>query len=385
MRKIVITGGHLTPAIATIQELKSKKENPWKIYYFGRKVSLEGTKIASVEAKIIPDLGVIFVPINPGRWQRRFSVYTLASLLRVPWGFFQATVNLFRIKPDLILSFGSYVSTPVVIAGWLMGIPIVSHEQTPTAGLANAINSRFSARIAVSLKESLNNFPSGKAVFTGNPLRKEIFVDRTDEFTQKIKKMMARKNLPLLYITGGNQGSAPINKFIADHLPCFLDNFIILHQTGSLDYPNLIKLKMKLINNLRENYFLKDFISLKEIGWVFKNALLVVSRSGANICYELGCLGKPAILIPLPFSFRNEQFKNAARLKDLGLAEILEEDRLNLKNFNLAISRLTDKDFLAKNLTKLADFYPRDGAEKLVKIIEEIYKEKIKKTNGLKD
>lgn len=373
-KKIVITGGHLTPALATIEELKSK--GVWKIYYFGRRFSLEGEKIPSEESEIISQLGVKFISINPGRLQRKFTLHTIPSLLRIPFGFFQAFILLARIRPDVILSFGSYVSTPVVIAGWFLKIQVITHEQTVTLGLANKINSYFASKIAVSYKENLSNFPSGKAVFTGNPLRKEIFIAKSDSLTREIALKKRKLGLPIIYITGGNLGAKIINLNVAAILPVLLKKFLIIHQTGKFDYPVIANVAEGLKESEKERYFFRSFISSDEIGWILANSDLVISRSGANITYELGVLGKPVIFIPLPIAGGNEQLKNAQMLRGFGLAEILPQQVLSPESLLKLIEKMV---FNLKRYQKskfAGKVFHRNGAKNLVKEIDELLTKK---------
>jgi len=84
-KKIVITGGHLTPALAVIDELQ--KRGGWEIFYIGRKYSAEGDKTPSLESMVIQEKGIWFIPINFGRLQHKFTRYTISAFLRIPWGF----------------------------------------------------------------------------------------------------------------------------------------------------------------------------------------------------------------------------------------------------------------------------------------------------------
>jgi len=377
MKKIIITGGHLTPALAVIEELKKKKE--WQIYYLGRKFSLEGKKVLSRESEIIPKTGVVFVPVISGRLQRKFTLHTLPSLLRIPAAFFQSWYLVRKIRPDLVVSFGSYVSTPVVIAAWLLGIPIVSHEQTVIQGLANKINARFSKVIAVSHKESLNFFPKNKAIFTGNPIRSQFFNPQISDFSKGPEKVCKDLNLPLIYITGGNQGAQIINRTIWESLPVLLKKYVLVHQTGRLDYSKGIKRYCQLETNLKKRYFVKDFLSSEEVAWVLNRANLVISRAGANITYELGVLGKTAILIPLPISGGGEQEKNADFLKNLGQAEVLAQENLSSsKVVSLVNEIFSHYSQYQYKITENSEFFPVDGASRLVKVIYDLLQEKIK-------
>jgi UDP-N-acetylglucosamine--N-acetylmuramyl-(pentapeptide) pyrophosphoryl-undecaprenol N-acetylglucosamine transferase len=370
MRKIVITGGHLTPALAVIDELQ--KRGGWEIYFFGRKYAAEGEKTPSLESLIIPEKGIRFIPLNPGRLQQKFTKHTIPAFLRLPLGFIQAFYHLTRLKPNIILSFGSYVGVPVVVCGWLLGIPIMIHQQTLTAGRADKINARFAQKIAVSWKDTLNDFPKNKVLLTGNPIHPQIF-----KVNQKIwKNLNFEKELPLVLITGGNQGSHRINLAVEGALEKILTKYNLFHQTGYLrttgDFDRLSEKKENLPEKLKIHYHLKRYISGEEWGTLLNKADLVVSRAGINTLSELLALGKPALLIPIPWLYGDEQTKNAEMLKKIGLAEILNQKKLTSKTLYQTIEKM---------ITHLQDYRSNSaGAKRLIvlnapqKIINEVEK-----------
>src|SRR5437868_379316 len=118
--KILVTGAHFTPAVATIEQLK--KYPDISIVYVGRKTTQEGDSSPSAESKILPTLGIKYIPITTGRLQRSFTIYTIPSLLKIPIGFIQAFYLILKEKPTVILSFGGYVALPLVFVGWLFSI-----------------------------------------------------------------------------------------------------------------------------------------------------------------------------------------------------------------------------------------------------------------------
>lgn len=374
-KKIVITGGHFTPALAVIEELKSR--GGWEIYYFSRKYAFEGKKILAEEFLEIPKTGADYISITAGRLQRKFTRYTLLSLLRIPLGFLQSFYHLWRIKPAVVLSFGSYTSTPVVIAGWLLRIPVISHEQTISEGLANKINAFFSQKIAVSFSSSLEIFPPKKAVLTGNPLRKAVFNPQKTPQAREVLLRLRKTGLPLIYITGGNLGSRTINQTVGEILPKILKKFVVVHQCGLADLELVEKAAENLPEQLKERYFFKSFWPAEEIGWLFKEADLVITRAGANITYELGALRKSAILIPLPFAQKNEQLENARQLVACGLGLILAQKELTPQNLWWSIEEVSGRRSKYRgNSKKLAEFYHKDGSQKLADLIDEQIKEK---------
>ena len=168
--KIAITGGHST-GLALMEAIKQKYPD-WEIYYFGRKYSLEGEKALSFDYKVVSQIkGVNFISLTTGRLQRKLSFSALISLFKIPYGFVQSLFWLLRIKPEVIVSFGGYVSVPLVVAGWILRIPSLAHEQTLVFGLATRINRLFVQKIAVSHRQLLDKLPKSKGVYTGMPLR----------------------------------------------------------------------------------------------------------------------------------------------------------------------------------------------------------------------
>jgi UDP-N-acetylglucosamine--N-acetylmuramyl-(pentapeptide) pyrophosphoryl-undecaprenol N-acetylglucosamine transferase len=365
-KKIVIAGGHLTPALAVIEELQ--KRDDWEIYYFGRPYSTEGDRTPSLESKIIKEQGLKFIPINFGRIQHNFTRYSPWAFLRIPWGFTLSFVHLIRLRPKLVLSFGSYVGATIVVSAWLLGIPVVIHEQTTVSGLANKISSVLAKKILVSWTQTLKNFPKEKSILTGNPLRSEIF-----QFNSKIwDSFEFDQKLPLLLITGGNQGSHRINVAVEIILKKLLNRYNLFHQTGHLesfgDFGRLTKAKEKLPAGLGKRYQIRRYLTGEEWGTVLHKADLVVSRAGINTISELLALGKPQLLIPIPWLPADEQGQNARMVKKIGLGEILTQNDLNPENLFQRIENMM------KNLKKYQQKSEQFNLQAAGKIVDELEK-----------
>lgn len=370
MKKIVITGGHLTPALAVIDELI--KDGGWEILFIGRKYATEKEKTLSIESQLIPERGIWFTPINAGRFPRYFNRYAFLSIVKIPLGILQAFYHLLHFRPKVILSFGGYVSVPVVFTGWLLRIPALTHEQTTVQGLATKINAFFAKKIAVSWRETLRQFPEEKVVLTGNPIRKEIF-----EVNEKMWQILCfPQKLPLVFVTGGNQGSHVINLAVESALPQLIKIGNVFHQCGHLqalgDFERLQKAREKLPRGLKKRYHVRKYLTGKEMGTLLNKADLVVCRAGANTLTEIAALGKPALFIPFPWLHQDEQTKNAQMLVKVGTAEILPQKDLSGDTLYQRI------DTLIQNLSRYEKNAPT--AKKLVKldaakrIVEEIKK-----------
>lgn len=346
--KILITGTHFTTAVAVIEELK--KFQDLEIVYVGRKTTMEGDFSKSIESEILPKYGVKFIPIVAGRLQRSFTIYTIPSLLKLPIGFIQAFLIIFREKPDAILSFGGYVSVPVVVISWLFSTPIIIHEQTLVAGLANKISYWFADKVAISFPES--GLRGEKAILTGNPIRVEIL------HTGSVKS--GNSDGPTILITGGNQGSHVINLAVEEVLEKLLKIAYVIHQTGDSKFKDFERLE-KYQN---ERYKVMRWIP--KIGEVMKKADLVVSRAGINTLTELVYLEKPALVIPFPYLYGDEQGKNAKYFEKLGLVKILPQSRLFGNTLLEEIKRmLKDLDNLKENTRKAKLVMVPDAAKRL--------------------
>ena len=331
---IVFTGGHAaTTAVAVIEEIKLQKKE-WKIYWIGVENAIEGKKVVTLESEVLPILGVKFLPLITGRLQRKFTFYTIPAFLKIPIGFVQSLFYLIKIKPKLVLSFGGYASFPVVFNARILGIPVVVHEQTAAAGRANLASAKFATKIALARPESKKYYPNSKCIVTGNPVMKNI------TNIGSIKKSIT---VPVVYITGGSRGSQSINFAVEQILRPLLSGYKVIHQTGGLDYLKFSEIKQKLPQALRNNYDVFIRVNPLEISKVYSQASIIVSRSGANTISEIMYAKLPAILIPLPISYLNEQMENAKVAKKWGVARIITQDNLTPKKLLSEINKLASE------------------------------------------
>lgn len=361
--KIIVTGGHHNSALAVVRELK--KRGVADFLWLGHKFTIWGDKKPGAEYKEVTAAGIPFCELKAGKV---YQTLNLIMWLRVPYGFIQALYYVWRYKPSLILSFGGYLAVPVVLAGWLWQVPVVTHEQTTVVGLANRLIINFAKRIFISWPQSQKYLPKDKTILTGLPLREEIF--------QVKEKVGFGNDLPTLYVTGGKQGSHILNQVISDSLPKLLQNYNLIHQSGSTtttgDHQVLKEKAETLPEELAARYILKDYFFEHEIGSCFAAADLVISRAGAHTIYELAALGKPSILVPIPWVSHNEQYKNARILVNEGMARIIPENELigerlltEIKNM---LADLPNYQGRAQEVKKLIHF---DAA---AKIADEIFR-----------
>jgi len=332
------TGGHVSPALAVVQILREMAQaEGWQpvFRYIG---SADG-----VEKRLAQEAGLDFVGVQSGKLRRAFSLRgyftreNLADLFRLPVGLVQSLWQVWKFRPAVVFSTGGYVSVPPVVAAGLLGVPVLTHEQTVQVGLANRIAARFASRIALSFEGAIEELPRrlrSKAFVTGNPVRRLIFGGNRDKAIVRFGFSPEDDDLPTIYVTGGARGARIINRAIEAVLPELLSHCRIIHQCGQQpegeeqDYDRLSAALEKLPAELNRRYFLARFIG-EEIGEVFALADLVVGRSGAGTVTEVSALGKPALFIPLVPTGGDEQTRNARRSVAAGAAVIIPNAELD--------------------------------------------------------
>lgn len=326
--KILISGGHLTPALAFIEFIQ-KNHTSDEIVFIGRLYSKKGKQQISQEKTEVEKLGVKFIPFTSVKLSQNTLLAKIASIPSLLHKVLSVIVIIIKEKPHVFVSFGGYLAIPVALACWILRVPVITHEQTRTAGVANAIISKFANKIAISYKESSEYFPKSRTVLTGNLIRQSV-LQNSKTMPEWIKKQPTK---PILYVTGGSQGSEIINRTVSQILKPLLKNWCIIHQcgkpAGTTNYlTDLTQAKNQLSQANQENYHIREWITQTELAWIYSHAKAVISRSGANTTEEIALKQIPAILIPLPFSHNDEQLKNAQALSNNKQALLLEQKNL---------------------------------------------------------
>ena len=326
MKKIVMTGGgtagHVTPNIALIPSLR---EAGYEISYIG---SYEG-----IEKRLIEEQNIPYYGISSGKLRRYFDPKNFTDPFKVVKGLAQAVSLLKKIKPDIVLSKGGFVSVPVVLAAKICHIPTIIHESDITPGLANKIAIPGATKVCCNFPETLKYLPKEKAVFTGSPIRQELLSGNADAALTFCK--LPAKSKPVLLIIGGSTGSKVINTIVRASLPTLLKNYLVIHLCGK--------------NNLDASLEgMAGYVQLeyagKELADLFALSDIVISRAGANAIFELLALRKPNILIPLSAAAsRGDQILNANSFKNSGYSYVLEEEKLSMETLQNAIAEVDGK------------------------------------------
>ncbi len=320
--KIAITGGgsggHTSAAAGILAALQNAGLSKDRLMWIG---SLRG-----VERGTASRLGIRYFPVQTGKLRRYLDIQNVIDLPRIAWGGFQSLRLLYRERPSSLVSTGGYVSLPVAAAAWLLKIPVIVHEQTLIPGLANRLARRLACQVILTFSESSKYFGSTPCITIGNPLRQEL--NPLPDRATACARLGLDASLPLLYITGGAQGSNALNRVVSRALPDLLEDWQIIHQCGTLameyDQARLSRMAEQLDPALRSRYHLYSYLT-SEIPDIYATAQLMISRSGAATVNEIIRLGIPSILIPYPEAAENEQLRMAQALKASGAAYLIEQ------------------------------------------------------------
>ncbi|PIY80144.1 MAG: hypothetical protein COY80_04485 [Candidatus Pacebacteria bacterium CG_4_10_14_0_8_um_filter_42_14] len=361
--KILISGGHLTPALAFIDFVKTQKKI--EMVFVGRIYSQERSKQRSHESEEVSKRKVRFIPFKSGKLLPSASIFALKELGLLIQGIFHALLIIRSEKPTLVVTFGGYMAVPLALAAWLHRIPVVLHEQTSVVGVSNSFIGRIATLVAVSYPHVEKVFQGRDVVVTGNLLRKQLLNQEVSRPTW----LAATTSKPILYITGGNQGSEVINTSVLQLLPQLTRDWTVIHQCGTVseqsDYQKVLEDESRKLSAVgRERYAVREWINENELAWIYQNCAAAVSRSGANTTFEFLYFAIPSILIPLPFSPRQEQQKNAEFLAKMGGAILLSQKELSTQSLRNSLSELQKnarryKNKLLKNTPEIG------GAERL--------------------
>ncbi len=359
--KIVFIGGHHNSALVVAQMLAKRGHS---IFWFGHKHTMRGEKSLSAEYLEITKQNWPFFEIKTGKFYR---TYNPIQYLKIIFGFCQSLYLLITIRPKVIVSFGGYLSVPVVLAGFLLRIPSMTHEQTTLAGLANLAMAPFVKKVFLTWSSSQKFFPKDKTILVGLPLQENIL--------SAVKKEIFSNKRKTIFIIGGKQGSHLLNSCTEEILDELLKHYNVIQQTGRIEKTNdwsKAKKRYELLPaDLQKNYLVKPYFFTDEMINLLVATDLVVSRAGAHIVYELLALGKPAILVPLSWAYKNEQFNNALALVRAGSSVVLSEQEINGKVLLKKIEEcFVDIRMLTKSAQKAKALIKSDAAEKMVFFIE---------------
>ena len=345
MTKILIasggSGGHIFPAIALGRALKAQHRDV-ELMYVGSDKALD--------KRIFEKEAVNFRVLSANKLPHKTSPGIIIVYFKLLFDIFRSFSIILSYRPDVIAGFGGYVSFPVIFAGNILRIPSVVHEQNVVPGRANKVLFKFADKIALSFEATRKSLgrDADKAVFTGNPIRTEMF---RDDRACDLKRFGLDAGKFTILIIGGSQGAAFLNKTFIDALsvmdPAARSSVQVIHITGVKDY----EWALKAYGQLGIDHSVHSFID--RIEEAYSAADLVVTRSGASALFELAFLGKPMILVPYPFAM-SHQLDNALAFSRSGAAIVIEEKALSAEGLSEAMRGLLKDSGRLKRLGESA-------------------------------
>jgi len=297
------TGGHIFPGIAVAEELRARG---WRIVWMGNP---EG-----MEARIVPPRGYDTAWVRFGALRGKGLLRKLLLPVTLLSGFWQALREIRRVRPDVVLGMGGYITFPGGMMAALLGRPLVLHEQNSVAGLANRVLARVADRVLSGFPEVLE-----QAEWMGNPVRAEIAA-----VLPPAERMAGRSGPLHVLVVGGSLGAAVLNETVPQallRLPAE-QRPVVVHQAGE-----------RQIEALRAAYAraqvdgeLRPFID--DMAAAYADADLVICRAGALTVAELAAAGVASLLVPFPYAVDDHQTGNARFLADRGGAYLLPQSEL---------------------------------------------------------
>ena len=342
------TAGHTSPLLATADALR--RFDP------ATEITCLGTR-EGLEARLVPEAGLPleFVPRVP--LPRRPGPDLLRTPTRLRAARAAALEVVDRVRPDVVVGFGGYVSVPAYLAARKRGVPIVVHEGNAIPGIANRLGARMTRHVATSFPDT--DLPH--AVWTGLPIRRLVStLDRSALRAEALATFGLRDDLPTLMVTGGSQGAARINVAVSGAAAGLgAAGIQVLHIVGP---------KHELVVESSDvPYVVLPYVDRMDLAYAAADAVLC--RAGSNTVTEVSGVGLPAIYVPLPIG-NGEQALNARPVVDAGGGLLVADAALTPEWVVASVpGLLTDRDRLAAMGAAARGVIPLDADDKLARII----------------
>ena len=348
------TGGHIYPAIAIANELKSRFPDA-EFLFVGAQDKMEMQKV--------PQAGYEIKGLWIAGLQRKLTIDNAMFPFKLMSSLAKSRAIIKQFKPNVVIGTGGFASGPLLQMANNAGIPTVIQEQNSYPGITNKLLSKKANSICVAYENLERFFPKEKIKLTGNPVRQDLIsIDsKRNEALSYFKLNPEKKTLLVL---GGSLGARRINQLIAKELDFFASkNVQVIWQCGKFYIEEYQQF------NTRENVQVVAFIDRMDL--VYAAADFVISRAGASSVSELCLVGKPVIFIPSPNVAEDHQTKNAKAIVDKNGAILLKENELEAK-FETVFNDLLGDDKLQTELSANIKTLAKPNATK--DIVEEIIK-----------
>ena len=345
------TGGHIFPGLAVAEALRA---HGWRVHWLGGKGS---ESRPSMESQLVPPRGFAFESIDFSGVRGKGPV-TLALLpLRLLKAFWQSVQVIRRVKPDVVVGLGGYISFPAGMMSVLLGKPLVLHEQNSVAGMVNKLLASVADRVFTAFPDVLK-----KAEWVGNPLR-PAFTRQPDPAVR-----FANRRGPLkLLVIGGSLGATALNELVPKALALIpvAARPHVTHQSGA-----------RQLEALRANYQaagvnaeLTPFI--EDTAQAFADADLIICRAGASTVTEIAAVGAAALFVPFPSAVDDHQTVNANFLVSHGGGWLVPQHELTPSILAIMLQK-TERLALVQSALQAKTMQKIDATSHLVAACEEL-------------
>lgn len=317
------TGGHIFPGLAVAEALRSRG---WRVHWLGAPDSME--------SQLVPPRGFPLETVAFGGVRGK-GVKTLVLLpLKLLRAFWQSLQVVRRVRPDVVVGLGGYITFPGGMMSVLLGKPLVLHEQNSVAGMANRVLAGVADRVYSAFPQVLK-----KGEWVGNPLREAFLRQPAPE------QRFAGRSGPLkLLVVGGSLGAKALNDIVPQALARIPEpqRPSVLHQSGA-----------KQIDELRANYARAGVAAectpfIDDTATAYAQADLVICRAGASTVTELAAVGAAALFVPFPFAVDDHQTTNAKFLVDAGGGWLVPQRELTPEGLAAMLDTLTRDELLQR-------------------------------------
>jgi UDP-N-acetylglucosamine--N-acetylmuramyl-(pentapeptide) pyrophosphoryl-undecaprenol N-acetylglucosamine transferase len=364
------TGGHIYPAIAIANELKSRFPDA-EFLFVGAQDKMEMQKV--------PQAGYAIKGLWIAGLQRKLTLQNLLFPFKLISSLWKSRAIIKRFKPDVVIGTGGFASGPLLQMANSLNIPTVIQEQNSFPGITNKLLSKKANKICVAYENLERFFPKDKMILTGNPVRQDL-IDIDCKREEAIKYFNLDTSKKTLLVLGGSLGARRVNQLIEKELDFFAShNIQVIWQCGKFYFDQFNKYNINAnqqptTNNQQPTTDIQVLAFIDRMDLVYAAADFVISRAGASSVSEFCIVGKPVIFIPSPNVAEDHQTKNAKAIVDKNGALFLKESELDEKFdtvFNDLVANENLQKQLSENIKKLAKIHATsDIVDEIVKLIQ---------------
>lgn len=362
IRKILFagggTGGHIYPALATIEALQALAD--WQVLYVGG--------YRGMENQLVPEAGLDFRKIVVSGFQRYFTLRNLLFPFKLAISLVQSWKLLKKFRPAAVVGTGGYVSGPVVYMAAKMKIPTLIEEQDSFPGVTTRMLARYADVVCLPNADAAGHLRNvkGELLISGNPVRNSLKMIPRQEAREE---WGLQDNKPVVLIFGGSLGARSLNEAVAEMAEELFNSFgtQILWQTGRFHFEAYSSAPVSRIPGVKIVPYIQN------MGAAYSAADIIISRAGAITLAELSVAQKPTILVPYPYAAANHQEHNARTISQAGAALLVKEgDGFSFRLQQALISILQDRRKAAEMGQHWACLRRDDAAEVIAKKIIQI-------------